>query len=383
MANEEQVRSQRASIRRIFDVISTSGGASTVDLVLYSMLIFVPIAFIVGFAQVGGLWEFLTSALAIVPMAKLLGTATEELAARVGSGLGGLLNATFGNATELIIAFFALQAGLTTVVKASITGSIIGNLLFVLGLSIVAGGARREKQTFNATAASASSSQMTVAVAALIIPAVFVAASATTSHSAATLEGISLAVAAILLLTYLAQLLFSLRTHAHLYHDEAVAEVGSEVWSVRKALAILGISAIIIGFLSEFLVQGVEYLTSTLGWSELFVGVILVAIVGNAAEHMSAVTVALKDRMNLSMSIALGSSTQIALFVAPALVFIGFLMGGNSQLTLLFHPVEIVAIALAVLIVDIISRDGESNWLEGVQLLAVYAILAVAFFVLE
>jgi len=382
LASEEQLPRQ-PGFRRIFDVISTGDGASTVDLALYSMLVFVPIAFIVGFAHLGGIWVFLTSALAIIPMAKLLGTATEELAARVGSGLGGLLNATFGNATELIIAFFALQAGLTEVVKASITGSIIGNLLFVLGLAIVAGGARREKQTFNPTAASASSSQMTVAVAALIIPAVFVAAGSTKGHTEVALESISLAVAAVLLLTYLAQLIFSLRTHSHLYHDQALEEVGGQVWTVRKALIMLAISAVIIGFLSEFLVQGVEYLTSTLGWTELFVGVVLVAIVGNAAEHMSAVTVALKDRMNLSMSIVMGSSTQIALFVAPVLVFVGFFMGGNSQLTLLFHPVEIVAVVLAVLIVDIISRDGESNWLEGVQLLAVYAILAVAFFVLE
>ncbi len=383
MGTQEPAGKSQPGFRRIFAVIATGEGISAVDLVLYSMLIFVPIAFIVGFAGLGGIWEFLTSALAIVPMAKLLGTATEELSARVGSGLGGLLNATFGNATELIIAFFALQAGLTTVVKASITGSIIGNLLFVLGLAIVAGGARREKQTFNATAASASSSQMTVAIAALIIPAVFVAASATTSHSETTLEGISVAVAVILLLTYFAQLLFSLRTHSHLYQEEALEEVGGNVWPIRKSLIVLAICAIIIGFLSEFLVQGVEYLTSTLGWNELFVGVILVAIVGNAAEHMSAVTVALKDRMNLSMSIALGSSTQIALFVAPLLVFVGYFMGGSSQLTLLFHPVEIVGIVLAVLIVDIVSRDGESNWLEGVQLLAVYAILAVAFFVLE
>ncbi len=383
MGTEQQAGQRQPGFRRIFNVIATGDRVSAVDVVLYSMLIFVPLAFIVGFMGWGGLWVFLTSALAIVPMAKLLGAATEELSARVGSGLGGLLNATFGNATELIIAFFALQAGLTTVVKASITGSIIGNLLFVLGLAIVAGGARREKQTFNATAASASSSQMTVAVAALIIPAVFVAAGSTKSHSDSVLEGISLAVAAVLLLTYLAQLLFSLRTHSHLYHDEAVEEMGGKVWPIRKSLIVLAVCAIIIGFLSEFLVQGVEYLTSTLGWSELFVGVVLVAIVGNAAEHMSAVTVALKDRMNLSMSIALGSSTQIALFVAPLLVFVGYFMGGSSQLTLLFHPVEIVGIVLAVLIVDIVSRDGESNWLEGVQLLAVYAILAVAFFVLE
>jgi Ca2+:H+ antiporter len=298
----------------------------------------------------------------------------------VGSGIGGLLNSTFGNATELIIAFFALQAGLTEVVKASITGSIISNLLFVLGLAIVTGGAKREKQTFNSTATSASSSQMAVATTALVIPAVFAATTpATTGDS--LVEYLSLGVAGVLLLSYAAQLIFTLRTHPQLYTEQATEEVGGgELWPMRKSLLTLATCTIVIAFLSEFLVSGVAYLTSKLGWTELFVGVIIIALLGNAAENMTAVTVAMKNKMNLSMSIALGSSTQIALFVAPVLVFIGFFLGGRSQLTLLFQPFEIVAIVLAVMIVDRIARDGESNWFEGVQLLAVYIILAVAFF---
>lgn len=367
-------------MNRIFDPISTGEGAGLLDKIIYSFLIFVPVAFVVELLGLDGSWVFLTSALGILPLAKVLGAATEELSARVGSGIGGLLNATFGNATELIIAFFALQRGLTEVVKASITGSIIGNLLFVLGLSMLAGGIKREKQTFNATAVNASSSQMTVACVGLIIPAVFVAASPSLAANLNTQETISILVALVLVGSYIAQLFFSLRTHPYLYREQEEM-LGHQTWPLRKSLIVLAVSAVLIGFLSEFLVGGVEYLTTKLGWTELFVGVILVAIIGNAAEHLSAVTVAMKDKMNLSMSIVMGSSTQIALFVAPVLVFIGFFLGGNSRLTLLFAPVEIIAIALGVLIADQVSRDGESNWFEGVQLLAVYLIFGIAFFV--
>ncbi len=380
MAEQDSIQPRQINLGSALAAICSADGPTLVDKVFFALLIFVPIAFVVGFTGAGGgLWVFVTSALAIVPMAKLLGTATEELAAQVGSGLGGLLNATFGNATELIIAFFALQAGLTDVVKASLTGSIIGNLLFVLGLAIVAGGARREKQTFNAVAVSASSSQLGVATIALVIPAVF-AATTPEGLRSGLVENLSLGVAAVLLLSYLAQLLFTLRTHPQLYTEEAEDAIGGVPWPIRKSLIVLAVCTIIIAFLSEFLVSGVQYLTSTLGWTDLFVGVILIALIGNAAENMAAVSVAMKNKMNLSMSIAMGSSTQIALFVAPVLVFVGYFMGGKSQLTLLFQPFEIAAIVLAVMIVDRISRDGESNWFEGVQLLAVYTIFAVAFF---
>ncbi len=366
----------------LFDIISPAGGASGVEKVIYAMLIFVPIAFIIGFTGIGGgTFEFLISALAIIPMAKLLGTATEELALRLGSGIGALLNATFGNATELIIAVIALLNGLTEVVKASITGAIIANLLFGLGLSIVLGGLRREKQSFNPVGISASSSQMAVATIGLVIPAVFYYTIPAPHRSDVLIEDLSLGVAGVLFVAYLAQLLFTLRTHPHLYSEEAAAELDTnEAWTIRKSLIVLLASTVIIAFLSEFLVNGVEYLTTTLGWTELFVGVILIAILGGAAESMTAITAAMKNKMNLTMGVTLGSSTQIALFVAPVLVFVGFFVGGKSELTLLFQPFEIASLFFAVLIVDRIARDGESNWFEGVQLLAVYAILAVAFF---
>ncbi len=356
------------------------GGAGWLNKIIAGLLIFVPIAFIAEFAHLPGTWIFILCALAIMPLAKVLGTATEELAARAGAGVGGLLNATFGNAVELIIAFFALQKGLTEVVKASITGSIIGNILFVLGLSILLGGARRDKQEFNRMGASASATQMTVGVIGLIAPAAFFYTSPGLTESSDTLEGLSLLVSAILILSYAAQLLFSLRTHAQLYSEEEEEAMHGPVWPVRKSLLVLGGATVIVGFLSEFLVGSLEELGNQFNLTDLFIGVILVAIIGNAAEHLTAVTVAMKGKMNLALGIALGSSLQIALFVAPLLVFIGFIMGGASRITLLFNPFELAAIIVSVVIVNLVTNDGESNWFEGLQLLAVYAILAVAFF---
>jgi len=356
------------------------GGAGWLNKIIAGLLIFVPIAFIAEFAHLPGTWIFILCALAIMPLAKVLGTATEELAARAGAGVGGLLNATFGNAVELIIAFFALQKGLTEVVKASITGSIIGNILFVLGLSILLGGARRDKQEFNRMGASASATQMTVGVIGLIAPAAFFYTSPGLAESSDTLESLSLLVSAILILSYAAQLLFSLRTHAQLYSEEEEEAMHGPVWPVRKSLLVLGGATVIVGFLSEFLVGSLEELGNQFNLTDLFIGVILVAIIGNAAEHLTAVTVAMKGKMNLALGIALGSSLQIALFVAPLLVFIGFIMGGASRITLLFNPFELAAIIVSVVIVNLVTNDGESNWFEGLQLLAVYAILAVAFF---
>ena len=363
--------------------------ATALEKGLALLYIFIPIALAIRFFHIGGeqngLFLFIASALAIVPLAKLLGTATEELAVRTGPGIGGLLNATFGNATELIIAFFALQRGLTEIVKASITGSIIGNILFVLGLAVFLGGIRRERQKFNRVAASASASQMTLAAIGLIIPAMFVLTTPQFRNFTeeqlnqnSLVETLSLAVAAILLLAYVAQLLFSLRTHKHLFGSEDENDMHGHVWSVRHSVIVLAIAAIAVGVISELLVEGVEYLTEEFGMSKLFVGVILVAIIGNAAEHLSAVTVAMKDKMDLAVNIATGSTLQIALFVAPVLVFAGFLIG--QPMSLVFTMFELAAIGAAVLIVNLIAQDGETNWFEGLQLLAAYAILGIAFF---
>ena len=358
------------------------GRASAFQIAIYALLIFIPIAFVVRFVLHDQLWLFITSAAAIIPLAKILGTATEELALRVGSGIGGLLNATFGNAVEMIIAFFALQAGLYEVVKASITGSIIGNVLFVLGLAIFLGGWGREKQEFNRTAAGVSSSQLILGTAGLLIPAAFAITTPTAELTTELREELSIGVAILLLLSYGAQLLFSLRTHKHLYADEEEGELHGDLhgqaWSIRHSMIVLVLATVLVAFMAEFLVEGVEYLTVSLGFTELFVGVILVAIIGNAAEHMTAVIVAMKNKMDLAMSIAMGSTLQIALFVAPVLVLVGFFIG--RPLDLFFNLFELAAIGVTMLIVNSVANDGESNWFEGVQLLTAYAILAVAFF---
>lgn len=350
--------------------------ASIFERAIYSLLIFVPIALLVRVLGLSELVLFITSALAIVPLAKILGTATEELASRVGSGLGGLLNATFGNATELIIAIVALNAGLYEVVKASLTGSIIGNILFVLGLAMFLGGIGRQKQVFNRTGASANASQFALAAAGLAVPEFYILA--THNETQLTAQEISIGVAVVLLVAYVAQMIFSLRTHSFLYNESEAVEMHGARWSIGHALVVLGVTTVIIAILSELLVEGVEYLTTSLHWSETFVGVILVAIIGNAAEHMTAVTVALRDRMELALSIATGSTLQIALFVAPVLVFVGLIMG--HPMDLVFGLFELVAMGIALLISNLVAQDGESNWLEGVQLLAAYAILAIAFF---
>ena len=324
---------------------------------------------------------FAMSGLAIVPLAKWMGTATEELAIHVGPGPGGLLNATFGNATEMIIALFALQAGLIEVVKASITGSIIGNILFVLGLALLLGGRNRVRQTFNATAAGINATQLTLAVIGLVIPAAFYYTLRTQDAARRqVLENeLSLAVAGLLIFSYVLGLLFSLRTHRQLYAGEAgEGEHEGPAWSIRHGMIVLLTATIGVAVMSETLVHTLEEAVEVLGWSELFIGVILIPIIGNAAEHVTAVTVAIKDKMDLSLGIAVGSSTQIALFVAPLLVFASLLF--DQRMDLLFNPFEIVAIGLSVVIVNLIAQDGESNWYEGLQLLVAYAVMAIAFF---
>jgi len=329
---------------------------------------------------------FVASALGIVPTAALMGRATEELAARSGPGVGGLLNVTFGNAPELIIAIFALGQGLHEVVKASIVGSIIGNILLVLGAAMLAGGLGREKQTFSRTSASVQTSMLLLAAAALVMPAIFelVEGKGLPSPGAeivdygSTVEHLSLAVAIVLALTYVAGLFFSLRTHRDLFNPEYVDD-DTWGWSVRKSVLALAVAGILVGVMSEVLVGSIGEASRSIGLSEFFIGVIVVAIVGNAAEHWVAVLVARKDKMDLSVNIAIGSSAQVALFVAPILVLASFFLGPHP-LALVFNGFELGAILIAILIANYVTQDGESTWFEGLQLLAVYAVFGLAFY---
>ncbi len=340
------------------------------------LLLFVPVSLIIEYTHQPRLWVFITAALAIIPLAGLIGQATEELSERVGPALGGFLNATFGNATELIIALFALRAGLHEVVKASISGSIIGNILLVMGLSIFTGGLGREKQRFNRTNAGASSAMLFLAVVALVLPAVF---DFTVKSASLPLleERFSLLVAIVLMITYLASLFFSLKTHRSLF-SQSETEVYQPRLSSVKAMVLLMIATVMTAFEAELLVGAIGEATRALGMTEFFVGIIVVAVIGNAAEHFTAILMARKNKMDLAMSICTGSSTQIALFVAPVLVFASFLF--HKPMSLVFNVFEVVAIALSVLILAIVTLDGESNWFEGLQLTAVYIILAIVFY---
>lgn len=344
------------------------------DWLFRGLLLVVPVAIGVSLLGVPPVAVFLLSALGIIPLAKYLGEATEDLATRVGPAAGGLLNATFGNATELIIGIFAIQAGLLEVVKASITGSIIGNLLFVLGTSVFLGGMRHRRQTFNRTAILASGSTLFLAVIALVVPAIF----ASTSPGVATVtrEHLSLMVAALMLLVYAGHLVFTFYTHTHLYTEE-VGEVEGR-WSVSGAVTVLVVSTLGVAWLSEILVSSIKPAIAHLGWTQLFIGAVVIAIIGNAAEHYSAVTMAMKNRMDLSLQISIGSATQIALLVAPLFVIIGQLMG--QPMDLIFNTFELVGIVVSVIIVNLIVEDGESNWFEGLQLLSAYLIIALAFY---
>ena len=329
---------------------------------------------------------FITSALGIIPTAALMGRATEELAARSGPGIGGLLNVTFGNAPELIIALFALGQGLHEVVKASIIGSIIGNILLVLGAAMLFGGLGREKQTFSRTSASVQTSMLLLAAAALIMPAIFELVEgkglpmpgAELVDYGSTVEHLSLAVALVLMFTYVAGLFFSLKTHRDLFNPE-YGDEGTWGWSTRKSVAALAFAGVLVGVMSEVLVGSITEASHAVGLSEFFIGVIVVAIVGNAAEHWVAVLVAMKDKMDLSVNIAIGSSAQVALFVAPILVLASFFIGPHP-LALVFNGFELGAILIAILIANYVTQDGESTWFEGVQLLAVYVVFGLAFY---
>ena len=316
-------------------------------------------------------------------MAGWIGYATEALAARVGEGVGALLNATFGNAAELIIAGIALSKGLTNVVKASLTGSIIGNVLLVLGLSILFGGTRYKEQRFSGSAARTSIVSLSLAAIGLIIPTVFhlTAHSSPGGWSPVVEQKLSLAIAVVLFLTYFCILGFSLRTHKHLFRssEEGDDETGRQ-WSRGKAVIILLIATAVVGLLSEFLVGTIENVRDSIGLTEVFVGVIVVAIIGNAAEHSTAIVMAMKNKMDLTIGIAIGSSMQIALFVAPVLIFLSYLFGRPMDLE--FSVPEILAVVASVYILFQIIEDGETNWIEGIQLLSVYVILGILFFYL-
>ncbi len=347
---------------------------------LYPLLLAFPIALLLHWLDAPPAWTFAASGLAIIPLSAVLGRATEDLAAHTSATLGALLNATLGNAAELIITILALRQGLVDLVKASLTGSIIGNLLLVLGAALLAGGLRFRTQSFNERAAGMASAMLMLSVTALVIPALFVLAHPGTVRPR-TWE-LSVAVAGVLIATYGASLVFTLRTHAALLgapaHAGEEAARGAPAGSLRGAVALLAASTVGIAIMSELLVSTTEAAVAATGISEIFVGVVLVPVIGNAAEHASAVWMAARDKMDLAFGIAIGSSTQVALFVAPVLVFVALLFG--RRMDFVFTPMEVVAVAAATAIVNIIARDGETNWFEGAQLLAVYVILAAAFY---
>lgn len=335
--------------------------------ILYYLLLALPLSIYFKFTG-QEILMFFAACVAIIPLAGIMGEATENLACYLGERAGGLLNATFGNATELLITIFALQAGLFNVVKASLAGSILGNILLVLGLSIFVGGLKNGEQRFDRVHINNQTNMMFLAIIALIVPAVFFQAEQ--QHHA--LEGFSIAVAAILLILYFAGLLFAMK------RSRGECEVQEANWSKSKAIMWLAVSTVLIALESEYLVSGIETVTATLGWSEFFIGIIIIPIIGNAAEHFTAITMAMKDRMDLSLEIAVGSSTQIAMLVTPILVFLSFAFG--KPMTMMFNYHEIAVVALAVLSAQFISQDGESNWLEGLMLTAAYLIIAIAFF---
>ncbi|PTQ68193.1 calcium/proton exchanger [Pseudomonas sp. GV071] len=345
------------------------------------MLVFVPIAVLLEHtAGHYHLMVFLAAALAIVPLAGWLGRATEQLAERSGEGVGGLLNATFGNATELIIAFSALRAGLHDIVKASIAGSIVGNILLVMGAAMLAGGLRHHEQQFNASAARSQATLLTLATIALILPAGYSAA--VSARAPDGLVSLSVYISLVLLLVYGLFLLYSLVTHRSLFAGAPIPRQESpdtRLWPMKKALGVLAVATVMIAWISEIMVAAIAPSAKQLGLSNLFVGVFVVAILGNAAEHASAVSAAMKNRMDLSLSIAIGSSVQVALFVAPVLVLASHAIGG-TPMDLAFSGGLVLSVLLAVLITGQVAGDGRSDWLKGVQLLAVYLILGLAYF---
>ena len=346
--------------------------------ILKFMLLFVPISFIGKFLNFSPTIMFILAALSIIPLAGIMGEGTEEISSYTGPKIGGFLNATFGNATELIISFFALKSGLFEVVKSSIAGSIIGNILLVLGASMFIGGLKHKTQNFNINVVETTSSMLLFSLIGLCVPAFF-------THTInpnllnTRYEGLSLVVAIVMFILYILSLIFSFFTHKDLYATTTEEEGYESKWSLKKSIAILIIATVIIAIESEFLVGGIEDITSKLGLSEFFVGIILIPIIGNAAEHSTAITMALKNKMDVAIEITLGSSLQIILFVAPVLIFLSLLF---TPMSIIFNPFELVSLIASVIIANKVASDGQSNWLEGAQLMAVYFIIAAGFFIL-
>lgn len=339
-------------------------------------LIFIPISIVADLMKVSDMWIFILASLAIIPLAGVMGEATEEISFYAGPRIGGFLNATFGNATELIISFFALKAGLFDVVKASIAGSVIGNILLVLGASMLVGGIKYKIQKFNKKVVEVSASMLLFAVIGLTIPAIFthtIKAEALTARY----EWLSIGIAIAMFIIYLLGLYFSFYTHKDLYGSEH-QESAEAKWSLKKSITVLVLATIAVALESEFLVSSVEPMTHALGLSEFFVGIIIIPIIGNAAEHSTAVLMAAKNKMDVAVEIAVGSSLQIILFVAPILIFLSLLF---KPMSIIFNEFELVAMIVSVLIVNRVASDGESNWLEGVQLVAVYIIIAISFLI--
>jgi Ca2+:H+ antiporter len=359
----------------------------------YLLVPFIPLAVILDVAGASAIAVFFVSAAGVIPTAALMGRATEELAHRSGPGIGGLLNVTFGNAPEIIIALFALGSGLHEVVKASLIGSMLGNILLVLGASMFVGGLGRDRQRFDRTAASAQSAMLLLAAVALVMPAIFELVAGNglplpgdeIRDYPSDVEHLSLAVAIVLMLTYVGGLVFSLKTHRDLFNPDhgdrsepGTNDEGGEPWTIRKSIIMLAIAGVAVGVMSEILVGSISEAAEGVGLSEFFIGVIVVAIVGNAAEHWVAVLVARKDKMDLAVNIAIGSSAQIALFAAPVLVFCSFFIGPHPM-ALVFNGFEVGALVLAVMIANHVTNEGESTWFEGLQLLAVYVVLGLTF----
>ncbi len=341
------------------------------------LLVLVPVSVALNLAGGPDLAIFVTSAAAILPLAGLIGRSTEQLALHTGPRVGGLINATFGNVTELIIAVFLILEDKIEIVKASLTGSILGNLLLVLGVSFFVGGLRHKEQHYNAHAASVHSTSLVLAVTGLLMPALF--ALGTQGETVVQREVVSGTVAAVLIGLYLAALAFMLITHEHLFRTPEEGE--APAWSRRRAVVMLLVATAFVALESEFLVSSLEPALADIGLSEFFVGLILIPIVGNAAEHSSAVLFAVRNKLDVTLEIAIGSSTQIALFVAPALVFISLAVG--HPMDFVFSTFEVAAVGLSTVLVFMISSDGRSNWLEGAQLVGAYLIMAISFFFVE
>lgn len=344
------------------------------------LLIALPTALLAEYLHWGPVWVFVLSALAIIPLAAYIGEGTEALTAHTNPRIGGLLNATLGNAAELIITIVAIREGLLELVKASITGSILGNLLLVMGLSMVVGGLRHGIQSFDRRQGSRNAILLMLAVIALLIPSIF--SGYIGNPESTRVEALSVGIAVIMIVLYVLALIYSLRLEGAPIGHKPVEELLHEpIWSVRKALVILALTTVGVVIASELLVQTIEPVMVGFGISEFFIGIIFIPLIGNVAEHLVAVQVAARNQMDLSVEIAVSSSLQIALFVAPVLVFISLLFGNPMQL--IFNPLELIAMIAGVFIAAFVSEDGESNWLEGAVLLTIYLILALGFFLID